>query len=187
MRIGTKVILVGAIPIALAAIIAASAIVLSNSADRARSGAVLASTIYRTLLAAVMARDDYLAAEPRERQASERPAGPMTPLGSAATPHTDIAGWTPDDEAARVADEREARVYASRTAEERSRAALEFEAWQRARHPEVPPDRLVCLSADDVLAIPSPLPLAVWDAPDELGLDWPALHAELSRHPWRRP
>ena len=52
MRITYKVFLVGGIPITIAAAIALAAFVLLNEADRARTGAVLAGTIYRNLLSA---------------------------------------------------------------------------------------------------------------------------------------
>ncbi|MGQ7791227.1 sensor histidine kinase [Faunimonas sp. B44] len=67
MRIRYKILLVGGIPIALAAAIALAAILLLNEADRARSGAVLAGTVYRTLIAGANARDDYIGALPSER------------------------------------------------------------------------------------------------------------------------
>jgi signal transduction histidine kinase len=67
MRISYKVFLVGAIPITIAAAIALAAFVLFSEADRARSGAVLAGTIYRNLLSAGTARDDFL-----ERAQAER-------------------------------------------------------------------------------------------------------------------
>lgn len=60
MRITYRIFLVGGIPITIAAAIALSALVLLSEADRARSGAVLAGTIYRNLLAARSARDDFL-------------------------------------------------------------------------------------------------------------------------------
>ena len=60
MRITYKVFLVGGIPITIAAAIALAAFMLLNEADRARSGAVLAGTIYRNLLSASASRDDFL-------------------------------------------------------------------------------------------------------------------------------
>ncbi len=60
MRITYRVLLVGGIPITIAAAIALAAFILLNEADRARSGAVLAGTIYRNLLSAGTARDDFL-------------------------------------------------------------------------------------------------------------------------------
>src|SRR4051794_31332494 len=60
MRITYRVFLVGGIPITIAAAIALAAFVLLNEADRARSGAVLAGAIYRNLLSARSARDDFL-------------------------------------------------------------------------------------------------------------------------------
>src|SRR5262245_3753017 len=60
MRITYRVFLVGGIPITIAAAIALAAFVLLNEADRARSGAVLAGTIYRNLLSARSSRDDFL-------------------------------------------------------------------------------------------------------------------------------
>ena len=67
MRIGSKIFVVGGIPIVIAAGIALAAIILSHEADRARSGAVLAGTAYRNLLAAVTDRNDYIAAAVPDR------------------------------------------------------------------------------------------------------------------------
>ncbi len=67
MRITYKVFLVGGIPITIAAAIALAAFVLLNEADRARSGAVLAGAIYRNLLSARSARDDFLETTQGER------------------------------------------------------------------------------------------------------------------------
>ena len=67
MRITYKVFLVGGIPITIAAAIALAAFVLLNEADRARSGAVLAGTIYRNLLSARASRDDFLETTRGER------------------------------------------------------------------------------------------------------------------------
>ena len=67
MRITYRVFLVGGIPITIAAAIALAAFVLLNEADRARSGAVLAGTIYRNLLSARAARDDFLETASGER------------------------------------------------------------------------------------------------------------------------
>jgi hypothetical protein len=67
MRITYRIFLVGAIPITVAAAIALAALALLNEADRARSGAVLAGTIYRNLLAARAARDEFLETSPGDR------------------------------------------------------------------------------------------------------------------------
>ncbi len=67
MRISYRVFLVGGIPITIAAAIALAAFVLLNEADRARSGAVLAGTIYRNLLSASNSRDDFLETKRGER------------------------------------------------------------------------------------------------------------------------
>ena len=67
MRISLKVALVGGIPITIAAAIALVAWLLLNEGERARNGAVIAGTIYRDLLVAVTARDDYVNARPSDR------------------------------------------------------------------------------------------------------------------------
>lgn len=67
MRITYRVFLVGGIPITIAAAIALAAFVLLNEADRARSGAVLAGTIYRNLLSAGNARNDFMETARGER------------------------------------------------------------------------------------------------------------------------
>lgn len=67
MRIGPKIFLVGAIPIAIAAAIALAAWLLLGQADRARQGALLAGAFYRNLSLAVAARDDYVKSLPGER------------------------------------------------------------------------------------------------------------------------
>jgi len=68
MRITYRIFLVGGIPIAIAAAIAAVAWILLNEAERARSGAVLAGATYRNLLVAMTARDEYINAPPASRQ-----------------------------------------------------------------------------------------------------------------------
>ncbi|WP_157961816.1 sensor histidine kinase [Acuticoccus kandeliae] len=78
MRISHSIFLVAAIPIAAAAAIAVAALLLLNQADRARSGAVMAGSVYRSALAASQARDDYLSAQPHER-------GPSADAFAAAT------------------------------------------------------------------------------------------------------
>ncbi|MEJ8570137.1 HAMP domain-containing sensor histidine kinase [Microbaculum marinum] len=68
MRITYRVFLVGGIPIAIAAAIAAVAWILLNEAERARDGAVLAGSTYRNLLVAMTARDEYVNAPPADRE-----------------------------------------------------------------------------------------------------------------------
>ena len=67
MRISYKIWLVGGVPIAIAAAIAVVSWLLLKEAERARDGAVLAGSIYRNLLVAMTARDDYVQALPGER------------------------------------------------------------------------------------------------------------------------
>jgi signal transduction histidine kinase len=68
MRISLKVFLVGAFPIAIAAAIAVAALLFLDAAERARTGAQLAGDIYRNLLVAMSARDDYVHAQPGQRE-----------------------------------------------------------------------------------------------------------------------
>ncbi len=68
MRITYRIFLVGGIPIAIAAAIAAVAWILLNEAERARSGAVIAGATYRNLLVAMTARDEYVNASPANRE-----------------------------------------------------------------------------------------------------------------------
>ncbi len=68
MRIGSKIFAVGGIPIVIAAGITLASLVLTREADRARSGAVKAGVVYRYLLAAVTARNDYMAATANGRE-----------------------------------------------------------------------------------------------------------------------
>jgi signal transduction histidine kinase len=67
LRIASKVFLVGAIPIAIGAVIAATAWVFLREAEQARSGALLAGSIYRDLLLATAERDRFVIAPPMER------------------------------------------------------------------------------------------------------------------------
>lgn len=72
MRIRYKVALVGIIPITVAAAIALIAWVLLDRAERARSGAALAGTVYRDLVEVVTAKESYIRGQPVERERQAR-------------------------------------------------------------------------------------------------------------------
>ena len=88
MRISYKVWLVGGIPIFIAAAVAVLAWMLLKEAERAGDGAVSAGTIYRNLLVAMTARDNYVQSLPGERASyavqfgslAERTRGDLTTL-----------------------------------------------------------------------------------------------------------
>ena len=67
MRIASRIFVVGAIPIAIAAAIAIAAILLLSQANRSRSNAIVAGTVFRTILTAVTVRNEYLQSSPDER------------------------------------------------------------------------------------------------------------------------
>ena len=67
MRIASRIFVVGAIPIAIAAGIAIAAILLLTQANRARSSAILAGTVFRTVLTAVTVRNEFIRSPPEDR------------------------------------------------------------------------------------------------------------------------
>ncbi|GJE30075.1 sensor histidine kinase [Methylobacterium oxalidis] len=69
MRVGRKILLVGGVPILIAAAIAAAGWLLLAQEERARGGAVLAGQVDRVLALARMVRDDYVGARAGERAA----------------------------------------------------------------------------------------------------------------------
>ncbi|MER2263696.1 sensor histidine kinase [Methylobacterium oxalidis] len=69
MRVGRKILLVGGVPILIAAAIAAAGWLLLAQEERARGGAVLAGQVDRVLALARMVRDDYAGARAGERAA----------------------------------------------------------------------------------------------------------------------
>lgn len=83
MRVGSKIALVGGVPIVIAAAIAVAGWLLLAQEERARAGAVLAGRVFHDLSVARMVRDDYIAARAPERSAhAERFAGLTAEAGS---------------------------------------------------------------------------------------------------------
>ncbi|WP_246472558.1 sensor histidine kinase [Azospirillum tabaci] len=60
MRISYRIATVGGIPVVIAALIAVSAWILLERAGRSREAAVLAGTVYREMIAATAARNDFI-------------------------------------------------------------------------------------------------------------------------------
>lgn len=67
MRISYRIATVGGIPVAIAALIAVSAWILLEHAGRSREAAVLAGTVYREMIAATAARNDFIHSTPERR------------------------------------------------------------------------------------------------------------------------
>ncbi|WP_247895167.1 sensor histidine kinase [Azospirillum brasilense] len=67
MRISYRIATVGGIPVVIAALIAVSAWILLERAGRSREAAVLAGTVYREMIAATAARNDFIHAPAESR------------------------------------------------------------------------------------------------------------------------
>ncbi|CAO3458918.1 hypothetical protein [Azospirillum argentinense] len=67
MRISYRIATVGGIPVVIAALIAVSAWILLERAGRSREAAVLAGTVYREMIAATAARNDFIHSAPEGR------------------------------------------------------------------------------------------------------------------------
>ncbi|WP_247888850.1 sensor histidine kinase [Azospirillum brasilense] len=67
MRISYRIATVGGIPVVIAALIAVSAWILLERAGRSREAAVLAGTVYREMIAATAARNDFIHSAPESR------------------------------------------------------------------------------------------------------------------------
>ncbi|MHA7064291.1 ATP-binding protein [Azospirillum argentinense] len=67
MRISYRIATVGGIPVVIAALIAVSAWILLERAGRSREAAVLAGTVYREMIAATAARNDFIHSPPESR------------------------------------------------------------------------------------------------------------------------
>ncbi|TGE00639.1 sensor histidine kinase [Methylobacterium nonmethylotrophicum] len=101
MRVGHKIILVGGLPIAIAALIALAGWLLLAQAERARAGAVLAGAIYRTLTLSTTVRDEFLAARPAERTDHAERFARLTAESAASLDELRRFARTPD-QAARI-------------------------------------------------------------------------------------
>ncbi|MBY0398453.1 MAG: HAMP domain-containing histidine kinase, partial [Thermoleophilia bacterium] len=76
MRVGPKIALVGGVPILAAGAIAMAGWLLLAQEERARRGAVLVADVYHDIATARLVRDQYAAADARDRSAyAERFAG----------------------------------------------------------------------------------------------------------------
>lgn len=67
MRISYRIVTVGGIPVVIAALIAVTAWILLERAGRSREAAVLAGTVYREMIAATAARNDFIHSAPEGR------------------------------------------------------------------------------------------------------------------------
>ncbi|TWA66413.1 HAMP domain-containing protein [Azospirillum brasilense] len=67
MRISYRIATVGGLPVVIAALIAVSAWILLERAGRSREAAVLAGTVYREMIAATAARNDFIHSAPESR------------------------------------------------------------------------------------------------------------------------
>ncbi|ORE89827.1 histidine kinase [Aurantimonas sp. 22II-16-19i] len=94
LSITRRVFLVGAMPIVLAVLLGVGSIVLFDRADEARRGALTVSAVFRNVVSAMSARDDFIAADPSSR---DTPLGAfMANIGAATAGLSEIGTETSD-------------------------------------------------------------------------------------------
>ena len=96
LSITRRVFLVGAMPIVLAVMLGVAAIVLFYQADQARRGALAVSTVFRNVVLAMSARDDFIAAAPATRRTNL--GAFMANIGAATTGLSQIGSETTEAE-----------------------------------------------------------------------------------------
>ncbi|NDW04742.1 HAMP domain-containing protein [Jiella sp. 40Bstr34] len=94
LSITRRVFLVGATPIVLAVAFGIAAILLLDRADQARRDALIVSTVFRNVVSAMSARDDFIAAVPVDR--NTHLGAFMASIVAATTGLSEIAASTTD-------------------------------------------------------------------------------------------
>ena len=94
LSITRRVFLVGATPIVLAVLFGIAAMLLVDRADQARRDALIVSTVFRNVVSAMSARDDFIAAAPLDR--NTHLGAFMASLVAATTGLSEIAASTTD-------------------------------------------------------------------------------------------
>lgn len=145
LSITRRVFFVGAMPIVLAVLLSAASVLLLDRADQARRDALTVSTVFRNVVLATSARDDYIAADSAGR--STHLGAFMANIVAATTGLSEIGAETTD------ADVNEAVITTIASLERFRRAMGELEIAigendQRAEAMDTRLDRLITLAQE---------------------------------------